>query len=158
VPPGEATKCFAVAQAAVETVLSAGADRRTAVVALGGGVVGDLAGFVAAHRDPRPALRAGADDAAGPGGFSSVGGKTGINLSLGKNLVGAFHQPRIVLADTATLATLPPRELRAGWAEVAKHGLISGRRLLAVVRGGRAARGGGRRRWRWPMPCWRAAA
>jgi len=125
VPPGEATKCFAVAQGALEAVLGAGADRRTAVIALGGGVVGDLAGFVAAIAlrglpfvQVPTTLLAQVD--------SSVGGKTGINLALGKNLVGAFHQPRVVLADTATLATLPPRELRAGWAEVAKHGLIAG--------------------------------
>jgi shikimate kinase/3-dehydroquinate synthase len=125
VPPGERTKCFAIVQAACETILSAGADRRTAVVALGGGVVGDLAGFVAAITtrglpfvQVPTSLLAQVD--------SSVGGKTGINLSHGKNLVGAFHQPRIVLADTGVLATLPPRELRAGWAEVAKHGLIAG--------------------------------
>jgi len=125
VPPGEATKCFASVQGALEDILGAGADRRTTVVALGGGVVGDLAGFVAAIAlrglpfvQVPTTLLAQVD--------SSVGGKTGINLALGKNLVGAFHQPRIVLADTATLATLPPRELRAGWAEVAKHGLIAG--------------------------------
>ena len=125
IPPGEASKCFAVAQAAVETILASGADRRTTVVALGGGVVGDLAGFVAAIAlrglpfvQVPTTLLAQVD--------SSVGGKTGINLSLGKNLVGVFHQPRMVLADTGTLATLPPRELRAGWAEVAKHGLIGG--------------------------------
>jgi shikimate kinase / 3-dehydroquinate synthase len=128
VPPGEATKCFAAVQGALEDILGAGADRRTAVVALGGGVVGDLAGFVAAIAlrglpfvQVPTTLLAQVD--------SSVGGKTGINLALGKNLVGAFHQPRIVLADTATLATLPPRELRAGWAEVAKHGLIGGEAL-----------------------------
>ncbi len=125
VPPGEATKCFASVQGALEAILAAGADRRTAVVALGGGVVGDLAGFVAAIAlrglpfvQVPTTLLAQVD--------SSVGGKTGINLALGKNLVGAFHQPRIVLADMATLATLPPRELRAGWGEVAKHGLIAG--------------------------------
>ncbi len=123
VPSGERSKCFAVLQAALETMLASGADRRTAVVALGGGVVGDLAGFAAAVAlrglpfvQVPTSLLAQVD--------SSVGGKTGINLSLGKNLVGAFHQPRIVLADSATLATLPPRELRAGWAEIAKHGLI----------------------------------
>jgi shikimate kinase/3-dehydroquinate synthase len=128
VPPGEATKCFAAVQAAVETILAAGADRRTAVLALGGGVVGDLAGFVAAVTlrglpfvQVPTTLLAQVD--------SSVGGKTGINLSLGKNLVGAFHQPRLVLADAGVLATLPPRELRAGWAEVAKHGLIAGEAL-----------------------------
>jgi shikimate kinase/3-dehydroquinate synthase len=125
VPPGEKSKCFAVVQAALETLLAAGADRRTTVIALGGGVVGDLAGFVAAIAlrglpfvQVPTTLLAQVD--------SSVGGKTGINLFLGKNLVGAFHQPRMVLADAGTLATLPPRELRAGWAEVAKHGLIGG--------------------------------
>jgi shikimate kinase/3-dehydroquinate synthase len=125
VPPGEATKSLAEAARAVEAILGAGADRRTAVVALGGGVVGDLAGFAAAIAtrglpfvQVPTTLLAQVD--------SSVGGKTGVNLPLGKNLVGAFHQPRIVLGDTATLATLPPRELRAGWAEVAKHGLLAG--------------------------------
>jgi len=125
VPPGEATKCVAALQGALEAILGAGADRRTTVVALGGGVVGDLAGFAAAVAlrglpfvQVPTTLLAQVD--------SSVGGKTGINLALGKNLVGAFHQPRLVLADTATLATLPSRELRAGWAEVAKHGLIAG--------------------------------
>ncbi|WP_237213877.1 3-dehydroquinate synthase [Falsiroseomonas oryziterrae] len=124
VPPGEPTKCFAALQGALEAILGAGADRRTTVVALGGGVVGDLAGFAAAVAlrglpfvQIPTTLLAQVD--------SSVGGKTGINLALGKNLVGAFHQPRLVLADTATLATLPLRELRAGWAEVAKHGLIA---------------------------------
>ena len=109
-------------------MLAAGADRRTTVVALGGGVVGDLAGFAAAVAlrglpfvQVPTTLLAQVD--------SSVGGKTGINLSLGKNLVGAFHQPRIVLADMATLRTLPPRELRAGYGEVAKHGLLSGETL-----------------------------
>ena len=144
VPPGERTKCFAVVQAACETILSAGADRRTAVVALGGGVVGDLAGFVAAITtrglpfvQVPTTLLAQVD--------SSVGGKTGINLSLGKNLVGAFHQPRIVLADTGVLATLPPRELRAGWAEVAKHGLIDGDTFWSwcEVQGPRAVAGEG---------------
>ena len=144
VPPGERTKCFAVVQAACETILSAGADRRTAVVALGGGVVGDLAGFVAAITtrglpfvQVPTTLLAQVD--------SSVGGKTGINLSLGKNLVGAFHQPRIVLADTGVLATLPPRELRAGWAEVAKHGLIDGEAFWAwcEAHGPRAVAGEG---------------
>ena len=128
VPPGERTKCFAAVQAACETIVAAGADRRTAVIALGGGVVGDLAGFVAAITtrglpfvQVPTSLLAQVD--------SSVGGKTGINLPFGKNLVGAFHQPRIVLADTGVLATLPPRELRAGWAEVAKHGLLDGEAL-----------------------------
>ena len=125
VAPGEASKGFPTLQAVLERMLAAGADRRTAVLALGGGVVGDLAGFAAAVAlrglpfvQLPTTLLAQVD--------SSVGGKTGVNLALGKNLVGAFHQPRIVLADTGTLTTLPPRELRAGYAEVAKHGLLSG--------------------------------
>jgi shikimate kinase/3-dehydroquinate synthase len=125
VAPGEPTKSLGEAGRAVEAILAAGADRRTAVVALGGGVVGDLAGFAAAIAtrgllfvQVPTTLLAQVD--------SSVGGKTGVNLAAGKNLAGAFHQPRLVLADTATLATLPKRELRAGWAEVAKHGLLQG--------------------------------
>lgn len=125
VPPGEASKDFSRLQDVLEAMLAAGLDRRTAVVALGGGVVGDLAGFAAAVAmrgvpfvQVPTTLLAQVD--------SSVGGKTGVNLRAGKNLAGAFHQPRIVLADTDTLATLPPRELRAGYAEVAKHGLLQG--------------------------------
>ncbi len=128
VPPGEASKQFPVVQRVLEEMLGAGVDRRTAVLALGGGVVGDLAGFAAAIAlrglpfvQVPTTLLAQVD--------SSVGGKTGVNLALGKNLVGAFHQPRMVLADTGTLATLPVRELRAGYAEVAKHGLLSGEAL-----------------------------
>jgi len=125
VPPGEASKDLATLSEVLERMLAAGLDRRTAVVALGGGVVGDLAGFAAAVAmrgvpfvQVPTTLLAQVD--------SSVGGKTGVNLKAGKNLAGAFHQPRIVLADTDTLATLPPRELRAGYAEVAKHGLLQG--------------------------------
>ncbi|MGK7867308.1 3-dehydroquinate synthase [Falsiroseomonas sp. E2-1-a20] len=125
VPPGEASKSFAQFERVVEAALASGADRRTAIVALGGGVVGDLAGFAAAAAlrglpfiQVPTTLLAQVD--------SSVGGKTGINLALGKNLVGAFHQPLLVLADTGVLATLPVRELRAGYAEVAKHGLLQG--------------------------------
>ena len=125
VPPGEASKSFEALHGVLEALLAAGIDRRTAVVALGGGVVGDLAGFAAAVAlrglpfvQVPTTLLAQVD--------SSVGGKTGVNLAAGKNLAGAFHQPRLVLADTGTLRTLPPRELRAGYAEVAKHGLIAG--------------------------------
>jgi shikimate kinase/3-dehydroquinate synthase len=125
IPAGEASKGFATLHRLLEDMLAAGIDRRTAVIALGGGVVGDLAGFAAAVAlrglpfvQVPTTLLAQVD--------SSVGGKTGVNLSAGKNLAGAFHQPRIVLADTGTLATLPPRELRAGYAEVAKHGLLAG--------------------------------
>lgn len=125
VPPGEGSKSMAVLERVLERILAAGADRGTAVIALGGGVVGDLAGFAAAVAmrgmpfvQIPTTLLAQVD--------SSVGGKTGVNLGAGKNLAGAFHQPRIVLADTDTLHTLPARELRAGWGEVAKHGLLQG--------------------------------
>lgn len=137
-PPGEAAKSFATLEQVVEGLLSAGVDRRTAVLALGGGVVGDLAGFAAAITlrglplvQLPTTLLAQVD--------SSVGGKTGINTPQGKNLVGAFHQPRLVLADTGALATLPPRELRAGWAEVAKHGLLHGPLFAWCEREGPAA-------------------
>jgi shikimate kinase/3-dehydroquinate synthase len=138
VPPGEGAKSFPVLAEVVEGLLSAGVDRRTAVLALGGGVVGDLAGFAAAVTlrglpfvQVPTTLLAQVD--------SSVGGKTGINTPQGKNLAGAFHQPRLVLADTGALATLPPRELRAGWAEVAKHGLLDGPLFSWCEREGPAA-------------------
>jgi len=123
VPPGEATKSFDGFARLAERALAAGVERRTLIVALGGGVVGDLAGFLAAT------LLRGLDFVQVPTTLlaqvdSSVGGKTGINTGAGKNLVGAFHQPRLVLADVGTLATLPPRELRAGYAETVKYGLI----------------------------------
>jgi shikimate kinase/3-dehydroquinate synthase len=123
VKPGETSKDLATFSAVVDGLLDAGVERRTAVIALGGGVVGDLAGFAAAATlrglpfvQVPTTLLAQVD--------SSVGGKTGINTRHGKNLLGAFHQPRMVIADTATLATLPVRELRAGYAEIAKAGLI----------------------------------
>ena len=123
VPPGEATKSFAGLEHLIESMLALGIERSTVVVALGGGVVGDLAGFAAAI-----ALR-GLDYVQIPTTLlaqidSSVGGKTAIDSRHGKNLVGAFHQPRLVLADTAVLDTLPRRELLAGYAEVVKYGLI----------------------------------
>jgi shikimate kinase / 3-dehydroquinate synthase len=123
VPPGEASKSLDSWQRVVDQLLEARVERRTTVIALGGGVVGDLAGFAAATTlrglpfvQIPTTLLSQVD--------SSVGGKTGVNSARGKNLVGAFYQPRMVLADTATLATLPPRELRAGYAEIAKAGLI----------------------------------
>ena len=122
-PPGEKTKSFDALQEVVDGVLAARLERGDAVVALGGGVIGDLAGFAAGivRRGMRfiqmpTSLLAQVD--------SSVGGKTGINTARGKNLVGVFHQPRLVLADTAALDTLPKREFAAGYAEVAKYGLI----------------------------------
>jgi shikimate kinase/3-dehydroquinate synthase len=123
VPAGEASKTLETYTQVVDGLLQAGVERQTTVIALGGGVVGDLAGFAAATTlrglpfvQVPTTLLAQVD--------SSVGGKTGVNTAQGKNLVGAFHQPRMVLADTATLATLPPRELRAGYAEIVKAGLI----------------------------------
>ena len=123
VPPGEGSKGFPTLTEVIGRMLDGGIDRKTTVFALGGGVIGDLAGFAAAIAlrglpfiQVPTTLLAQVD--------SSVGGKTGINTEQGKNLVGAFHQPRLVLCDTATLVTLPPRELRAGYAEVMKYGLI----------------------------------
>jgi 3-dehydroquinate synthase len=123
VPPGEASKSFAGFESLIEDMLALGIERATTVIALGGGVVGDLAGFAAAV-----ALR-GLDYVQIPTTLlaqidSSVGGKTAIDSRHGKNLVGAFHQPRLVLVDTDVLDTLPRRELLAGYAEVAKYGLI----------------------------------
>ena len=122
--PGEASKSWSVLQSVTDDVLGLRLERSDLVIAFGGGVVGDLAGFVAsiARRGMRfiqvpTSLLAQVD--------SSVGGKTGINSPHGKNLVGAFHQPTKVLIDLDVLKTLPEREFRAGYAEVAKYGLIS---------------------------------
>lgn len=146
VPAGEASKSLTSWQGVVDRLLEARVERRTTVIALGGGVVGDLAGFAAATTlrglpfvQMPTTLLAQVD--------SSVGGKTAINTAHGKNLIGAFYQPRMVLADTDTLATLPPRELRAGYAEIAKAGLIGDAAFFswceangaAVVGGNRAA-------------------
>ena len=125
-PPGETTKCYAEFARVSDALIGARIERRDIVIALGGGVIGDLAGFAAAT------LRRGVDYVQIPTSLlaqvdSSVGGKTGINSPLGKNLVGAFHQPRLVLADLGALATLPAREFRAGYAEVVKYGLIDDR-------------------------------
>ena len=123
VPAGEASKSLRQASRLLRQMPALGLDRKSFVVALGGGVVGDLAGFVAATYlrglalvQVPTSLLAQVD--------SAVGGKTGVNLPQGKNLVGAFYQQRLVLSDTDTLATLPERELRAGFAEVVKDGAI----------------------------------
>ena len=126
VPAGEASKDIARFPALMERLLALGIDRRSVIVALGGGVVGDLAGFAAAS-----ALR-GIDFVQIPTTLlaqidSSVGGKTGVNTAQGKNLVGAFHQPSLVLADLDLLRTLPRRELLSGYAEMVKYGLIGDR-------------------------------
>ena len=123
VPAGETSKSFPVLERVCEALISARIERADVVVALGGGVIGDLAGFAAA------VVRRGLDYVQVPTTLlaqvdSSVGGKTAIDSSHGKNLVGAFHQPVLVLADTALLDTLPARQFRAGYAEVAKYGLI----------------------------------
>jgi 3-dehydroquinate synthase len=123
VPAGEASKSFRQVERLLERLPALGLDRQCFVVALGGGVVGDLAGFVAAiylrglpYVQVPTTLLAQVD--------SAVGGKVGVNLPQGKNLVGAFHQPRLVLSDTDTLRTLPEREVRSALAEVIKHGAI----------------------------------
>ena len=123
VPAGEGSKSFRVFEQVCEAIIAARIERGDLVVALGGGVIGDLAGFAAA------VVRRGLDYVQVPTTLlaqvdSSVGGKTAINSSHGKNLIGAFHQPILVVADTALLDTLPQREFRAGYAEVAKYGLL----------------------------------
>ena len=123
VPHGEGSKCFARLEAVLDAMLAAKTERSTMVVALGGGVIGDLAGFAASI-----CLR-GVDFIQIPTTLlsqvdSSVGGKTGINTAHGKNLVGTFYQPRLVVADLDTLNTLPRRQLLAGYAEVVKYGCI----------------------------------
>jgi 3-dehydroquinate synthase len=121
--PGETSKGWADLERSVEWLIATRVNRDDLVLAFGGGVIGDLAGFAAA------VLRRGVGFVQMPTTLlaqvdSSVGGKTGINSSQGKNLVGAFHQPRLVLADTALLDTLPLRDFRAGYAEVVKYGLL----------------------------------
>ncbi len=122
-PAGESSKSFSVYEQLVNDILELPIDRQSVLVALGGGVIGDLVGFVAAS------LLRGLDFIQIPTSLlaqvdSSVGGKTGINTAAGKNLVGAFHQPRLVLVNIGMLASLPPRELKAGYAEVVKYGLL----------------------------------
>ncbi len=146
---GERFKTIGTAARALEFLSEAGLERSDAVVALGGGVVGDVAGFAAAlylrgvaFVQAPTTLLAQID--------SSVGGKTGVNTAAGKNLVGAFHQPSSVVVDTATLATLPRRELTAGWCEAVKQGAVGDRRLFErtkrflteEARGGGNLRGG----------------
>ncbi|HEY0130161.1 MAG TPA: 3-dehydroquinate synthase [Allosphingosinicella sp.] len=123
VPPGEASKSWTQLQALTERLLDLGVERGDSILAFGGGMVGDLAGFAASilkrgcpYVQVPTTLLAQVD--------SSVGGKTAINAAAGKNLIGAFHQPAAVLIDPSTLDTLPERELRAGYAEVVKYGLI----------------------------------
>lgn len=123
VPAGETSKSLSVLDKVCNDILNIGIDRNTVLIALGGGVVGDLVGFVSAvllrgtqYIQIPTSLLAQVD--------SSVGGKTGINTKAGKNLIGAFHQPKLVLADTNLLISLPKRELLAGYAEIVKYGLL----------------------------------
>jgi 3-dehydroquinate synthase len=131
-PEGERAKTLEVAASTWDRFLEAGLDRSSTVVAVGGGAVGDLAGFTAATYmrginfvQVPTTLLAQVD--------ASIGGKTAIDHARGKNMIGAFHQPRLVLADTATLLTLPEREYRSGMAEVIKHGIVLDAAYFAQV-------------------------
>ena len=131
-PPGEETKSFVHLEGALRTMVRSGLDRKSFVVALGGGVIGDLAGLVAAlFQRGIPFLQIPTTVVAQVD--SSVGGKTAIDVPEGKNLVGAFHQPRLVLADTTTLRTLPPRAWAEGFAEIIKHAAIRDAAMLGDV-------------------------
>jgi 3-dehydroquinate synthase len=130
VEEGEGSKSYAGLEKVSEALIAAKIERNDLVIALGGGVVGDLAGFAAAI------LRRGVDFVQVPTSLlaqvdSSVGGKTGINSPQGKNLLGAFHQPVLVIADTSVLDTLSPRQFRAGYAEVAKYGALGDEAFFA---------------------------
>ena len=125
-PPGEHTKSVSHLEQLLDNLLENNIDRKTTLIALGGGVIGDLTGFAAA------VVMRGVDFVQVPTTLlsqvdSSVGGKTGIDTRFGKNLIGAFHQPRAVITDTSTLDTLPMRERLCGYAEVIKYGVINDR-------------------------------
>ena len=123
-PDGESFKKWDTLNRIFDALLTSGADRKTTLIALGGGVIGDMTGFAAAcYMRGVPFIQVPTTLLSQVD--SSVGGKTGINHPLGKNMIGAFHQPQAVLADIDTLRTLPPRELAAGMAEVIKHGAIA---------------------------------
>ena len=133
VAPGEESKSMSCAESICDQMIAAGLDRSSFIVALGGGMIGDLAGFVAAiyHRgipciQVPTTLLAQVD--------SSIGGKTAVNTIAGKNLIGAWHQPALVISDVDTLETLPPRELRQGFAEIVKHAVIRDAEMFAKLR------------------------
>lgn len=132
IPPGEESKSMERAEAICAGMIEAALDRSSFVVALGGGMIGDLAGFVAAiyHRgipcvQVPTTLLAQVD--------SSIGGKTAVNTAAGKNLIGAWHQPALAISDVDTLATLPPREFRQGFAEITKHAVIRDAAMFAKL-------------------------
>lgn len=136
IPAGESSKSLSVAEEVANAAIAAGCDRTALLVALGGGVVGDLAGFVAGilfrgipFVQVPTTIVAQVD--------SAVGGKTGVNAKGGKNLLGVFHQPRLVLADPLVLKTLPEREFREGFAEVVKHGVIRDAEMMREIRPGK---------------------
>jgi 3-dehydroquinate synthase len=134
---GEATKSYAGLEQVSEALIAAKIERNDLVIALGGGVIGDLTGFAASI------VRRGVDFVQVPTTLlaqvdSSVGGKTGINSPHGKNLLGAFHQPVLVIADTQVLDTLPPRQFRAGYAEVVKYGALGDAKFFAWLEANRA--------------------
>ena len=158
VPPGEASKSYRVFEQVCEAVIASRMERDDLVIALGGGVIGDLTGFVAS------VVRRGIDYVQVPTSLladvdSSVGGKTAIDSAHGKNLIGAFYQPILVLADTALLDTLPEREFRAGYAEVAKYGLLGDAPFFAWLENNwREVFGGGPAREHAIAVCCRAKA
>lgn len=132
VPAGEQSKSLGQAEAICDRMSEAGLDRSSFLLALGGGMVGDLGGFVAAiyHRgiacvQVPTTLLAQVD--------SSIGGKTAVNIAAGKNLIGAWHQPSLVISDTDTLATLPPRERKQGFAEIIKHAVIRDAEMFEIL-------------------------
>jgi 3-dehydroquinate synthase len=158
VPAGEASKSYRVFEQVCEAVIASRLERDDLIIALGGGVIGDLAGFVAS------VVRRGVDYVQVPTSLladvdSSVGGKTAIDSAHGKNLIGAFYQPILVLADTALLDTLPEREFRAGYAEVAKYGLLGDAPFFAWLENNwREVFGGGPAREHAIAVCCRAKA
>jgi len=132
VPAGEATKSMMIASDLCNRMIQLALDRKSAVFGLGGGVVGDLAGFVASiHYRGIPVIQLPTTVVAQVD--SSIGGKTGVNSALGKNLIGTFHQPRLVIADTAILATLPDGIFREGLAEAIKHAVIADEDMLKLL-------------------------
>ncbi len=156
---GDGSKSYDGLQQVTEALIAAKIERNDLVIALGGGVIGDLAGFAAAI------VRRGVDFVQVPTTLlaqvdSSVGGKTGINSPHGKNLIGAFHQPVLVVADTDVLDTLPPREFRAGYAEVAKYGVLGDLGFFSWLEGnhGNVFKGGAARRHAIATSCRAKAA